>query len=254
MDDGPPHIDFRDRERRRTRAFSRVWNEQLNAVFADVAPYYDVASNFASLGLYRRWLRRFAADIALTRGDLVLDLCAGTNGVGIELLRREPAIAVVGMDRSAGMQAEGRRRARAAGVAIGSVIGDAHELPFPDATFDAVTLQFASRHLRIMDVTREVFRVLKPGGRFHHSDILRPQNPVVAAVYGLYLNACVGATALAFGSGSAAKGCRDYFVRAVELFYSQDEFTQMLRQVGFSDVRCSSAINGGLASHRAVRP
>lgn len=254
MPNGPSEIDFHDREGRRARAFSSIWNERLNAVFADVAPYYDIASNFASFGLYRLWLRRFAAGIALRPGSRVLDLCAGTNGVGIELLRREPAIKVVGMDRSPAMQAEGRRRARAAGVAIGSVIGDAHSLPFPDGAFDAVTLQFASRHLRIMDVAREVIRVLKPGGRFYHSDILRPESPLVEAVYGLYLNVCVGVTALAFGSGPAARGCRDYFVRAVELFYSPEEFTRMLRQVGFAEVTCRSAFNGGLATHRAVGP
>jgi len=152
------------------------------------------------------------------------------------------------------MEAEGRRRAGVAGFTINSIIGDAHALPFPDGCFDIVTLQFASRHLKIMNVASEVLRVLKPGGKFHHSDILRPTSKLIEAIYGTYLKACVSVTALAFKSGPEAQSCRDYFVRAVKMFYSPDEFSLMLRKVGFTDVSYRSAISGGLARHRAVRP
>ena len=74
--------------------------------------------------------------LPLNPGDKVLDVCAGTNGVGIELLRRQPDIAVVAIDRSAAMQEVGRRKAREAGLVIESVIGDVHELPFRDESFD----------------------------------------------------------------------------------------------------------------------
>jgi demethylmenaquinone methyltransferase/2-methoxy-6-polyprenyl-1,4-benzoquinol methylase len=246
-------LDFSNRECVRENEFSTVWNEKLDAVFADVAPYYDVASNWASLGLCNRWRRRFVATIDLNPGEKVLDVCAGTNGVGIALLRRLPDISVVAMDRSAAMQEVGRRQAREAGFAIESVIGDVHKLPFRDESFDAVTLQWASRHLKIMDVATEIRRILKPGGRFYHCDMLRPPSKVVEVVYGAYLKACVSMTALAFGSGSEAWSCRDYFVRAVKMFYSAEEFTQMLLRVGFTDVVNHSAGGGVVASHKAVK-
>lgn len=248
-----PPLDFSDREWAREDEFSAVWKDKLDAVFTDVAPYYDVASNWASLGMCKRWRRQFVATIGLEPGNKVLDVCAGTNGVGIQLLRRQPDITVVAMDRSAAMQEVGQRKAREAGFTIESVIGDVHVLPFPDDSFDIVTLQWASRHLKIMDVASEIRRVLKPGGRFHHNDMLRPRNKVVGALYGAYLKACVSMTALAFRSGPEAWSCRHYFVRAIEMFYSAEEFSQMLERVGFTDIVSRSAAGGLMASHTAVK-
>ena len=151
------------------------------------------------------------------------------------------------------MQEVGQRQAREAGFAIESVIGDVHVLPFPDESFDIVTLQWASRHLKIMDVATEIRRVLKPGGRFHHCDMLRPRSKVVEALYGAYLKACVSMTALAFGCGPEAWSCRDYFVRAVKMFYSAEEFSRMLTQVGFTDVVSRTAGGGVVASHKAIK-
>jgi len=245
--------EFQLREQARRNEFTPIWQETLDAVFADVAPYYDFASDVASLGLCSRWRRHFSTSVEVGSGDRVLDVCAGTNGVGIELLKRQPDLNVSAIDRSAAMQQEGGRRAEAKGFKIDSHIGDVHSLPFPDASFDVVTLQFASRHLRIVDVFSEVRRVLRPGGAFYHSDMLKPQNPMVATLYGGYLKACVSGTALAFGSGTAAWSCRNYFVRAIELFYSSAELTELLRQIGFSDVTSNNAPGGIMAWHRAIK-
>jgi demethylmenaquinone methyltransferase/2-methoxy-6-polyprenyl-1,4-benzoquinol methylase len=247
-------LEFEAREQARRDEFSPVWQETLEAVFADVAPYYDIASDVASLGICSLWRRIFTASIAVAPGDRVLDVCAGTNGVGISLLKRQPDLTITAIDRSAAMQEEGQQRARARGFQIESHVSDVHRLPFPDASFDVVTLQFASRHLRVVEVFSEVRRVLRPGGAFYHCDMLRPENPVVATLYGGYLKACVAGTAMAFGSGKEARSCRDYFVRAIDLFYSARELTQLLTQIGFSGVTSRSAPGGVIAHHRAVKP
>jgi len=246
-------LDFEIREQARRDAFSPIWQDTLDAVFADVAPYYDIASDVASLGLCSRWRRRFTSSVKIGSGDRVLDVCAGTNGVGIELLKRQPDLNVFAIDRSAAMQEEGRRRAQARGFKIESFINDVHMLPFPDASFDVVTLQFASRHLRVVDVFSEIRRVLRPGGYFYHCDMLKPENPLVASLYGGYLKACVSGTALAFGSGAAAWSCRNYFVRAIELFYSSAELTELLKRIGFTEITSHNAPGGIVASHRAVK-
>ncbi len=244
---------FTGREQARKQAFSRIWGNELHAVFKDVAPYYDVASNVASLGMCKTWRHRFLSAVDLKAGDVVLDVCAGTNAVGIGLLKRQPAARVCAIDRSQAMQDVGQELARKHGVAIESTVGDAHKLPYPDNSFDVATLQWASRHLQIVDVFSEVRRVLKPGGRFYHCDMLRPENEVVQALYSTYLKACVSATALIFGSGKEAWSCRGYFVEAVEMFYSSRELTELLEHVGFSPVTAEDAIGGVMAIHRAVK-
>jgi demethylmenaquinone methyltransferase/2-methoxy-6-polyprenyl-1,4-benzoquinol methylase len=190
----------------------------------------------------------------LRAGERALDVCAGTNAVGIALLRREPGLEVHAMDRSAEMQEVGRRRAEALGMRIHSVIGDVHQLPFPDDHFDVVTLQWATRHLRVKHVFGEIRRVLKPGGRFYHCDMLRPANPLVEKLYYTYLRFCLNFTAVLFGSGATAHGLKRYFINALEMFYSADELSVVLRETGFERVASRTVLAGMIGFHRAVKP
>lgn len=249
----PAALDFSMREVARRQEFSAIWNERLNAVFSDVAPYYGIASNVASLGLCNVWRWQFVSFIDARPGDRVLDVCAGTNWVGIGLLQRQPDLRLTALDRSEAMQAVGCANARSLGFHIESVINDAHALPFPDNSFDVVSLQWASRHLQVVQVFSEIRRVLKPGGRFFHSDMLRPESRVVEALYSAFLRASVPLTALLFRSGADARSCCDYFVRAIQLFYTASELTALLRALGFSDVSVRRAPGGVLACHRAVK-
>ena len=245
---------YAEREIERSRAFERIWGEVINDVFADVAKYYDRANVFATLGLIDPLRRRFIDTMDLRPAERVLDVCAGTNVIGIDLAKREPTLELHAMDRSAAMQEVGSRRAAAQGVTIHSHIGDVHRLPFPDNHFDVVTLQYATRHLRAARVVAEIRRVLKPGGRFYHCDMLRPANRFVEEAYCLYLTACVGLVSWAFRSAPAALSCRRYFVDAIRLFYSAEEFSQLLRAHGFADVAGRSVLFGTVAYHRAIKP
>jgi demethylmenaquinone methyltransferase / 2-methoxy-6-polyprenyl-1,4-benzoquinol methylase len=242
------------RELAREERFNDVWTRELNDVFADVAPYYDQANYIASLGLWGWFLRRFMATVDIRPGEKVLDVCAGTNAIGIALLKREPTLEVHAIDRSAAMQEVGRRTAEALGFRIHSVIDDVHTLPYPDDSFDVATLQFASRHLRIRRVAEEIRRVLKPGGRFYHSDMLRPGNRTVERLYYAYLRFCLWFTGFLFRSGPAALNCKKYFIQALEMFYSAQELSDMLEDVGFERVTSTTVFAGMLGFHRALRP
>lgn len=248
----PPPI--ATRETAREERFNDVWTQQLDNVFANVAPYYDRANNVASLGLWNWFLRRFMSTIAIHPNERVLDVCAGTNRVGIALLARESSLDVHAMDRSAEMQAVGRECAEANGFQIHSTIGDVHALPFPDNHFDVVTLQWASRHLRVKQVLSEIRRVLKPGGRFHHCDMLRPANPAVEKMYYAYLRFCLAFTGFVFRSGPEALNCKKYFINALEMFYSADELSIVLEEIGFSEVSYKKIFAGMIGMHRAVKP
>ncbi len=242
------------REIAREERFNVVWTQELNDVFADVAPYYDRANNIASLGLWGWFLRQFMATADIRPGERVLDVCAGTNAIGIALLKREPTLEVHAIDRSAEMQKVGRLNAEKLGFRIQSVIDDVHTLPYPDNSFDVATLQYASRHLRVRRVASEIRRVLKPGGRFYHCDMLRPGNRTVERLYYAYLRFCLWFTAFVFRSGSAALNCKEYFIQALQMFYSAQELTDMLEDVGFQDVTAKTVFAGMLGFHRAVKP
>lgn len=248
----PPPIAVR--EMAREARFNDVWTKDLQEVFADVAPYYDRANKIATLGMLRWLERQFMATVSVRPRERVLDVCAGTNAVGIALLRREGTLEVHAADRSAEMQAVGQERAKALGFTIKSVISDVHTLPFPDNHFDVVTLQFASRHLRVTQVFAEIHRVLKPGGRFYHCDMLRPASRAVEVMYYSYLRPCLAFTAFLFGSGRAARGCKRYFIDALQMFYSADELSALLRELGFQAVAERTVLGGTVAFHRAAKP
>jgi demethylmenaquinone methyltransferase/2-methoxy-6-polyprenyl-1,4-benzoquinol methylase len=254
MANGQRAISFSTREDNRERQFKQIWVEELDDVFTDVARYYDRANHVASLGLWNRFRDRFISTIDVQSGQKVLDVCAGTNAIGIALLKKQPDLQVHAIDRSRAMQAVGQEFARKLGMHIDSTIGDVHALPFPDNHFDAVTLQYASRHLRIMDVSREIKRVLKPGGHFYHCDMLRPANKIVELSYYVYLRFCLSFTALLFRSSTSARDCKEYFINALRMFYSADEFTALLRDVGFDEVSSRTLFGGIIGHHRAMKP
>jgi demethylmenaquinone methyltransferase / 2-methoxy-6-polyprenyl-1,4-benzoquinol methylase len=240
---------FNQREKRRRSLFSRTWGELIPKVFEDVPKYYRPGNIVASLGLWEIWVWQFVRTIKLEPGYKVLDVCAGTNDIGIRLLRKEPKISVTAIDRSRNMQEEGQRRARKYGVRIESVIHDVHELPFPDNSFDVITLQAASRHLRLDKVLPEILRVLKPGGEFYHCDMLKPSNRVVEWFYLRFLRLSLAWTSWIFGSTEASRQCRGYFKDAISNFYTPEELSEVFRLVGFSNVTCEKSIWGGMVGY-----
>lgn len=242
-----------EKEDARKKAFEAIWANDINEVFADVAYYYDRINAFASLGMLETWRQKFISTIETRPGDRVLDVCAGTNVVGIDLLKRQPELDVHAIDRSVDMQEVGRVRAKRHGFEINSVIGDVHKLPFPDNHFDVVTLQYATRHLRVMDVFSEIKRVLKPGGHFYHCDMLRPTNKIVEQSYYLYLRACLGFLSWVFRSGNAAVKSQRYFIDAIRMFYSTDELSLLMQELGYSNIVGKSVMGGAVAYHRACK-
>ena len=242
---------YTEMEHARERAFQSIWSNEIDAVFSDVAEYYDRANVFATLGLIDSLRRRFLSTMDIQPEAKVLDVCAGTNVVGIDLLKRQPGLDICAADRSKAMQRVGRRRAEKKGLRIHSGICDVHQLPFPDNHFDVVTLQWATRHLRALRVFSEIHRVLKPGGHFYHCDMLRPHVKAVEKVYCFYLKICLALISRAFGSGSAALGCRTYFVEAIRMFYSVGELSSALSELGFSDVVGRPVLAGTVGFHAA---
>ncbi len=247
------NLNYIGKEHAREKAFEAIWNNDIDDVFSDVASYYDLANNYASLGLLPGLRNRFIASIDIQPRHKVLDVCAGTNAIGINLLKKQPNLDVYAVDRSVAMQEVGKDRAERQGFSIKGHICDVHELPFPDNHFDVVTLQWATRHLRVIEVFSEINRVLKPGGHFYHCDMLRPANKMVEEFYCLYLKACLSLISWAFRCGPVSLKCRNYFVQAIRMFYSTEELSNVLSDLGFSNVIGNSVLGGTVAFHKACK-
>ena len=248
--------EFLKNEDLRSRMFGDTWRTLIPAVFKDVPAYYDRGNAVASLGLCSRWSNRFAIAILrpLPRGAKVLDVCSGTHDIPLRLLAADPTLDIHSLDGSAHMTAEGQRRARERNLTIHASIGDAHHLPFPDNSFDAVTLQFASRHLEIVRALKEISRVLKPGGIFCHNDMLRPSSRIIEVPYLIYLRLSVWFTAKLFGSSPESLKCVAYFAKSIRHFYTPSEFTVLLRETGFIGTDNESFLTGVMSYHLSHKP
>jgi demethylmenaquinone methyltransferase / 2-methoxy-6-polyprenyl-1,4-benzoquinol methylase len=248
--------DLLKREDLRSQLFGETWRTLIPEVFRDVPTYYDQGNAVASLGTCACWSSIFAAAVHkhLPHGAKVLDVCSGTHDIPLKLLALDPTLDIHTVDGSAHMTAEGQRRARERNLKIDARVCDAHVLPFPDNSFDAVTLQFASRHLEIIRAFKEIHRVLKPGGIFCHNDMLRPASRIVEVPYLAYLRCSVWFTAKLFRSSAESKMCVGYFADAIRHFYKPRELDQLLNEIGFVGIENRDFLTGVMSYHISRKP
>jgi demethylmenaquinone methyltransferase/2-methoxy-6-polyprenyl-1,4-benzoquinol methylase len=141
----------------------------VGEVFSSVAGKYDLMNDAMSLGIHRLWKRFFVATAQVSKGDRVLDLAGGTGDIAALLQPRvgETGEIVLG-DINAAMLRVGRDRMIDRGhvQGFGYVQCNAEALPFPDRSFDLVTIAFGLRNVTDKDAAlREMHRVLKVGGQ-----------------------------------------------------------------------------------------
>ena len=248
--------EFLAKEDLRSRLFGDTWRTLIPEVFRDVPTYYDQGNAVASLGNCSRWSNKFAAAISkhLPRGSKVLDVCTGTHDIPLRLLSADPTLEIHAVDGSPHMIAKGQSRAHERNLTIDAQVCDAHSLPFEDNTFDAVTLQFASRHLEIVKAFKEIKRVLKPGGIFCHNDMLRPSSRIVEVPYLVFIRFSVWFTAKLFGSSAESKKCVGYFANAIRHFYTPGEMSALIEEVGFTDVENRDFLTGVMSYHISRKP
>jgi demethylmenaquinone methyltransferase / 2-methoxy-6-polyprenyl-1,4-benzoquinol methylase len=165
-----------------TRADLDKQPQEIAAMFDGVARRYDLTNTVLAFGQDRGWRRATRAALGLRPGERVLDVGAGT-GVSTDELGRSGAFAV-GADLSVGMLQAGRR----VRPDVPLLAGDALELPFADATFDAVTISFALRNVVDTEgALRELGRVTRPGGRLVVCEFSHPTNVAFRTLYLQYL-------------------------------------------------------------------
>ena len=175
---------------------------RVREMFDSIAPRYDLLNHLLSFGVDRLWRRRMVGVVAAGTPAAILDVAAGTGDVAVALARRLPAARITGIDLSGEMLAVGRGKVARRGLCdrIELVQGDAEQLPFPDGTFDAVTIGFGIRNFGSIEAgLAEAFRVLRPRTLFRPAvPVLFPPYPAVGGApdiegrFGLYLSSRIG--------------------------------------------------------------
>jgi demethylmenaquinone methyltransferase/2-methoxy-6-polyprenyl-1,4-benzoquinol methylase len=221
--------------------------ERIRQMFDRVAEGYDARNRLFSADRDRAWRRRAAGLAALRPGQTALDLCTGTGRLAHELLPYVgPSGRVVGVDFSPAMIEQARQRE----PHLEFRLGDVTRLTEADASVDAVTIGFGLRNLVDREAAlREMFRVLRPGGRLVILEFAPPRGVLLRA-YRFYLSRIMPAVA---GLRSAEEGSAyRYLAETVQAFPEPAELARQLEALGFS-VSVERMTLGIVALHVAVR-
>ncbi|MCG6567297.1 demethylmenaquinone methyltransferase [Tessaracoccus sp. ZS01] len=211
------------------------------AMFDGVAKRYDLFNDVLSMGQVRRWRRATVEAVDPQPGQRILDLAAGT-GTSSAVLAAHGAY-VVPSDISLGMLAQGRRQQ----PGLDFVAGDAVALPFPDDTFDAVTISYGLRNVeRTLDALKEMYRVTKPGGRVVIAEFSTPTNRAFRHVYTNYLVAALPRIAK-LSSNPVAYG---YLAESILAWPDQQGLADLMREAGWQGVEWQDHAAGIVALHR----
>jgi demethylmenaquinone methyltransferase/2-methoxy-6-polyprenyl-1,4-benzoquinol methylase len=223
----------------------------IRRMFHDISPSYDALNRALSLGIDQAW-RRFTARKVVTDGVRdILDVCSGTGDLAAEFQKlaatRGQSVRVIGSDFTPSMMRRGfEKLGRSFPGACGAaaLVGDTLHLPFPSASFDAVTVAFGIRNVQDTRAgLREMARVCRPGGTVAVLEFSHPRLPVVRQAYELYFHQILPRIG-AWTTGTAAYR---YLPTSVSGFPDTPEFSAMMsEEVG--DTTIATRLTLGIAT------
>jgi len=226
--------------------------ELVRGVFDSVASKYDLMNDMMSLGIHRAWKNRLMSRLRPHAGQKLLDVGGGTGDIAFKYLEHGGDDVTV-FDINAEMLAVGRDRAIDKGVLNGIqwMQGNAEELPFADATFDAYTIAFCIRNVTHIDLAlKEARRVLKPGGHFLCLEFSKVVQPGLSQIYDTYSFSILPKL------GELIANDRDsyqYLAESIRRFPAQETFKTMIEDAGLDQVNYENLTGGVACIHSAWR-
>ncbi|MBI3195805.1 MAG: bifunctional demethylmenaquinone methyltransferase/2-methoxy-6-polyprenyl-1,4-benzoquinol methylase UbiE [Ignavibacteriae bacterium] len=214
---------------------ARTKPEEIKNMFDSIAPTYDRLNHLLSFGLDILWRRKAIQLLEEYRGGAILDIATGSGDLALDALRLQPKI-VVASDFAFNMLLVFRKKVEQNNVSQQPlfVSCDAHHLPFKPERFDATMVAFGIRNFadRLQSL-KEMYRVLKPNGCTLILELTTPRMPIVKQAYALYSNILLPLIGKIISQHHSAY---KYLPTSISYFPEQEEFTNQMKQAGFSEV------------------
>lgn len=225
-------------------------------MFNSVPRNYDLINKLMTWGLDKNWRKTAAKKCLTTSPGRILDICCGTGDLSYTIsLIGSQENELVAMDYSPLMLDEAKQKDAGLTNKPALINGDASQLPFPDECFDSVGISFAFRNLtyknpKISHHLSEIFRILKPGGKFVIVESSQPKSMIIRKLFHLYLRLYVATIGTLI---SGEKGAYSYLAVSARLFYTPEEIKELLMNVGFKSVEYQSFLFGAAGLHVAEK-
>jgi len=224
-------------------------------VFHSVAAKYDLMNDLMSGGVHRLW-KRFTIEMSAVRAkQKVLDIAGGTGDLSYQFSRLVgPEGQVVLADINDSMLAVGRDKLTDRGVAgnIHYCQADAQFLPFPDNTFDCITIAFGLRNVTDKDLAlSSMLRVLKPGGRLLVLEFSKPKNPLMEKLYDQYSFKILPLMGKVIADDADSYR---YLAESIRMHPDQETLKAMMQTAGFERCQYHNMTNGVVALHIGLKP
>lgn len=209
--------------------------KQVEQMFDNISENYDGLNRVISFGIDLKWRRRLIEMVKKTQPKYILDVATGTGDLAIALADSD-AKKIIGLDISAGMLQVGQNKINAKNLdhRIEMVQADSENLPYPDHTFDAITVAFGVRNFENLEKgLSEIHRVLSPGGIFVVLETSVPTKFPFKQGYKLYSNYILPTIGRLF---SKDKSAYQYLSESASVFPYGEKFNNILNKIGFTDI------------------
>ena len=227
----------------------------IQKIYREVPHTYELVNHVLTFGLDVRWRKKAARFAASNAGARWMDVCTGTGEMVVNLGELAPdGTKVFGTDFSAPMVREAAAKPEAG--SINFTIADISRLPFPDNTFDLITISFATRNINknrdfLIQCLREFHRVLRPGGSFVNLETSQPNLRILRRLFHFYISLFVSRVGERI---SGSKSGYMYLSNTIPRFYDAPEFADIIHAAGFESVNYEQMMFGAAAIHRGLKP
>lgn len=228
---------------------------RVAGVFHSVADNYDLMNDLMSAGIHRLWKHMTIEMSGVRKGHKVLDIAGGTGDLAAKfskIVGSEGSVVLADINES--MLKVGRDRLIDRGITENVTFSqaDAQYLPFPDNTFNVITIAFGLRNVTDKDMAlRSMLRVLKPGGKLLILEFSKPTSSLLSKIYDTYSFNVLPRLGKVFANDSDSY---KYLAESIRMHPDQSTLLQMLDSAGFGNTNFHNMTGGVVALHRGIKP